>query len=224
MASIPPSLGGQPLPLYLSAQQPAERNRLTAALRLIWVIPRRSCCTSSTSLRSSWPSSGGFGALFTGELPGFAEDFPLRRRALGGTGQRLLLLPHRRLPPPTRSSRSRTTRSRSLSRRVCAQPPRRPVPHHLGHPRRHRGRPRRILASGSLGRQLVHDHLHRRAADPALRGHPHHHPVPGPAGWLLLDADRRSTPGACLGDATATNERADGSGWEISSATAGATR
>jgi len=28
--------------LYLSAQQPAERNRLTAALRLIWVIPRRS--------------------------------------------------------------------------------------------------------------------------------------------------------------------------------------
>ena len=75
MASIPPSLGGQPLPLYLSAQQPAERNRLTAALRLIWVIPQAIVLYFVYIAAFFVAIVGWFGALFTGELPGFAEDF-----------------------------------------------------------------------------------------------------------------------------------------------------
>jgi hypothetical protein len=68
--------GSQPLPLYLAANPPTgERNRLTCGLRLIWVIPQFIVLFFVGIAAFVVAIIGWFGALVTGRLPQFAEDF-----------------------------------------------------------------------------------------------------------------------------------------------------
>ena len=64
-----------PAPLFLAASQPAERNRVTAALRLIWVLPQVFVLFFVFIGAFFVLVLGWFGALFTGRLPTFASDF-----------------------------------------------------------------------------------------------------------------------------------------------------
>jgi uncharacterized protein DUF4389 len=65
----------EPAPLQLAAAQPAERNRLTAALRIIWVIPQVFVLFFLFIAAFFVLILGWFGALFTGRLPEFASDY-----------------------------------------------------------------------------------------------------------------------------------------------------
>ena len=69
-ASLP-----QPLPLYVAARQPERRNRLTAAIRLIMVIPQVIVLFFVGIAALIVAIIGWFAALVTGHLPAFAEDF-----------------------------------------------------------------------------------------------------------------------------------------------------
>jgi len=75
MSWSPPTSGPEPHPIELRAEQPAERDRLTAALRLIWVIPQAFVLFFVSIAAFFVAVAGWFGALFTGELPDFAEEF-----------------------------------------------------------------------------------------------------------------------------------------------------
>ena len=68
-----PSAG--PIPIGLRSLQPTQRNRLTAALRIIWVIPQLIVLVFLGIAAFFVLVLGWFGALFTGELPAFAEEF-----------------------------------------------------------------------------------------------------------------------------------------------------
>jgi hypothetical protein len=74
MASSSASLP-QPLPLYVAARQPEVRNRLTAAIRIIMVIPQIIVLFFLGIAALIVAIIGWFAALVTGHLPGFAEDF-----------------------------------------------------------------------------------------------------------------------------------------------------
>jgi hypothetical protein len=65
----------QPKPLYFTVTQPQVRNRLTAALRLIWVIPQFFVLFFVAIAAFVVGVIGWFGALFTGQLPDFAKEF-----------------------------------------------------------------------------------------------------------------------------------------------------
>jgi hypothetical protein len=69
-ASVP-----QPLPLYVAAHQPERRNRLTAGIRLIMVIPQVIVLFFVAIAGLIVAIIGWFAALVTGHLPTFAEDF-----------------------------------------------------------------------------------------------------------------------------------------------------
>jgi hypothetical protein len=75
MSTFPPSTPGAPAPLLLNSAQPAERDRLTAALRFIWVIPQVFVLLFVFIAAFFVLVFGWFGALFTGRLPTFASDF-----------------------------------------------------------------------------------------------------------------------------------------------------
>jgi hypothetical protein len=75
MSIVPSQPGVQPLAINLRSEQPLERDRLTAALRLIWVIPQAFVLFFVYIAAFFVAIAGWFGALFTGELPDFAEDF-----------------------------------------------------------------------------------------------------------------------------------------------------
>jgi hypothetical protein len=71
----PTAPSASPRPINLRSIQPVERDRLTAALRIIWVIPQLVVLTLVYFGAIFVAVVGWFGALFTGELPEFAEDF-----------------------------------------------------------------------------------------------------------------------------------------------------
>jgi hypothetical protein len=75
MSMNPTTPGALPRPLNFHANQPVERDRLTAALRLIWVIPQFVVLTFIYIGAFFVAVVGWFGALFTGELPDFAQNF-----------------------------------------------------------------------------------------------------------------------------------------------------
>lgn len=75
MESVPQFSTDQPAPLFLSVQQPTERDRLTAALRLIWAIPQIIVLIFVSLAAFVVVIFGWFGALFTGRLPAFASEF-----------------------------------------------------------------------------------------------------------------------------------------------------
>jgi len=62
------------MPLFLASSQPTERNRLTAALRIIWVIPQAFVLLFVFIAAFFVLVFGWFGALFTGRLPTFASE------------------------------------------------------------------------------------------------------------------------------------------------------
>jgi hypothetical protein len=64
-----------PLPIQLAATQPEERDRLTVGLRLIWCIPQAIALVFVGIAAFVVAFIGWFGALFTGRLPEFAEEF-----------------------------------------------------------------------------------------------------------------------------------------------------
>jgi len=63
------------MPFNLRSEQPVQRDRLTAALRIIWVIPQAFILFFVYIAAFFVAVAGWFGALFTGELPDFAEEF-----------------------------------------------------------------------------------------------------------------------------------------------------
>jgi hypothetical protein len=65
----------QPLPLYVAAREPVVRNRWTAAIRIIMVIPQAVVLFFVGVAALVVAVIGWFGALFTGRLPDFAEQF-----------------------------------------------------------------------------------------------------------------------------------------------------
>jgi len=75
MSINPTAPGAEPHPINLRSIQPMERDRLTAALRIIWVIPQMIALFFVSIAAFVVVVIGWFGALFTGELPDFAEDF-----------------------------------------------------------------------------------------------------------------------------------------------------
>lgn len=75
MTLSPNEAGTEPLPINLRSEQPEERNRLTAGLRLIWVIPQFFVLYFVGIAAFFVLVAGWFVALFTGELPEFAENF-----------------------------------------------------------------------------------------------------------------------------------------------------
>jgi len=68
-----PSASSQPL--HFHTNQPVERDRLTAALRFIWAIPALFVVAFVYIGAFFVAIVGWFGALITGELPDFAQDF-----------------------------------------------------------------------------------------------------------------------------------------------------
>jgi hypothetical protein len=68
------SLGG-PIPVYLAADPPQPRDRITAALRIIWVIPQWFALIFVGIAALVVTVIGWFAALVSGELPEFAEEF-----------------------------------------------------------------------------------------------------------------------------------------------------
>lgn len=75
MSTVPSSLPGAPAPLLLASSQPTERDRLTAALRVIWVIPQAFVLIFVFIAAFFVLVFGWFGALFTGRLPESASRF-----------------------------------------------------------------------------------------------------------------------------------------------------
>ena len=75
MTTSPSYVPDAPAPLLLAASQPTERNRVTAALRLIWVLPQVFVLFFVFIGAFFVLVLGWFGALFTGRLPTFASDF-----------------------------------------------------------------------------------------------------------------------------------------------------
>lgn len=75
MATLPPAMPDAPNPLGLASSQPTDRDRLTAALRAIWVIPQVFVLMFVFIAAFFVLVIGWFGALFTGRLPVFASDF-----------------------------------------------------------------------------------------------------------------------------------------------------
>jgi hypothetical protein len=75
VAMNPTEPGAVPLPINFRSSQPSERDRLTAALRLIWVIPQAFVYFFVAIAAFFVVIAGWFGALVTGELPEFAEEF-----------------------------------------------------------------------------------------------------------------------------------------------------
>ncbi len=75
MSTFPPPASEAPIPLFLTASQPNERNRLTAALRMIWVIPQAFVLLLVFIAAFFVLVFGWFGALLTGRLPTFASEF-----------------------------------------------------------------------------------------------------------------------------------------------------
>jgi len=75
MSTFPSSAPDSPSPLLLASSQPTERNRLTAALRAIWVIPQAFVLLFVFIAAFFVLVFGWFGTLFTGRLPAFASDF-----------------------------------------------------------------------------------------------------------------------------------------------------
>ena len=74
--SLQPAVpGADPLPIELSSTQPRERDRLSAALRIIWVIPQVFVLFFIYIAAFFVLVAGWFVALATGELPDFAEEF-----------------------------------------------------------------------------------------------------------------------------------------------------
>ena len=67
--------GAAPRPINFRSIPPVERDRLTAALRLIWVIPQLVVLAFVYIGAFFVAVVGWLGALFTGELPDFAENF-----------------------------------------------------------------------------------------------------------------------------------------------------
>ncbi len=65
----------QPLALFLAASEPGKRNRLTALIRIIMVIPQYIVLYFLGIAALVVLIIGWFGALFTGRLPKFAETF-----------------------------------------------------------------------------------------------------------------------------------------------------
>jgi len=75
VTTFPSSAPPAPAPLFLASSQPVERNRLTAALRIIWVIPQLVVLLFVFIGAFFVLILGWFGALFTGRLPSFASDY-----------------------------------------------------------------------------------------------------------------------------------------------------
>jgi len=75
MSTMPLFAPDAPNPLCLASSQPTERNRLTAALRFIWVIPQVFVLLFVFIAAFFVLVIGWFGALFTGRLPAFASEF-----------------------------------------------------------------------------------------------------------------------------------------------------
>ena len=75
MTTSPSSVPDAPAPLFLAASQPTDRDRLTVALRLIWVLPQVFVLIFVFIGAFFVLVLGWFGALFTGRLPTFASDF-----------------------------------------------------------------------------------------------------------------------------------------------------
>ncbi len=75
MSMDPSAPDAPPRPINFRSIQPVERDRLTAALRLIWAIPQLVVLTFVYIGAFFVLVVGWFGALFTGELPDFAEKF-----------------------------------------------------------------------------------------------------------------------------------------------------
>jgi len=71
----PTAPGAAPRPIKFRSIQPVERDRLTAALRIIWVIPQLVVLAFVYIGAFFVAVVGWLGALFTGELPDFAENF-----------------------------------------------------------------------------------------------------------------------------------------------------
>jgi Domain of unknown function (DUF4389) len=71
----PTAPGEAPRLINFRSIQPVERDRLTAALRLIWVIPQAIVLTFVYIAAFFVAVVGWLGALVTGELPDFAEKF-----------------------------------------------------------------------------------------------------------------------------------------------------
>ena len=65
----------QAVPINLATTPPVERNRLTAAIRIIMVIPQFFVLFFVGIAAAVVLIIGWFGALFTGRLPDFAEEF-----------------------------------------------------------------------------------------------------------------------------------------------------
>jgi hypothetical protein len=74
-SSTPTNSGEGPLPIQLAVAQPEQRDKTTVALRVFWCIPQ------FIALFFVWIAAlvvvvfGWFGALLTGQLPDFAEEF-----------------------------------------------------------------------------------------------------------------------------------------------------
>ena len=75
MSMNPNAPGAIPRPINIRSIQPVERDRLTAALRLIWVIPQLVVLVFVYIGAFFVAIAGWLGALVTGELPDFAEKF-----------------------------------------------------------------------------------------------------------------------------------------------------
>ena len=75
MSMNPAAPSATPRPINFSSIQPVERDRLTAALRFIWVIPQLVVLAFVYIGAFFVAVVGWLGALFTGELPDFAENF-----------------------------------------------------------------------------------------------------------------------------------------------------
>ncbi len=75
MGSSASAVTPTPLPLYLRAEGPAERNRGTALIRILMVIPQYIVLFFVGIAAFVVVVIGWFAALITGELPAFAHDF-----------------------------------------------------------------------------------------------------------------------------------------------------
>jgi hypothetical protein len=71
----PAAPGAAPRPINFRSIQPVGRDRLTAALRIIWAIPQLVVLAFVYIGAIFVVIVGWLGALFTGELPEFAESF-----------------------------------------------------------------------------------------------------------------------------------------------------
>jgi hypothetical protein len=75
MGSSPAAMTPASLPVYLASVEPSKRNRLTALIRIIMVIPQYVVLFFVHIAAFVVLIVGWFGALFTGRLPNFAQEF-----------------------------------------------------------------------------------------------------------------------------------------------------